>query len=176
MKKTFLTVMLVLTSVLALNAQNLSNLTRTAWSTMVPGDEEMEMVLNFDDDGECYIVLTQETFQDLDDGMSMIIRASLSVPGIYNQEGRDITMSFNKKKADFNLSYELNGADRQTKALFDQFMKSELKKMEPELKQDLLDNVPAFLDDMRVRSVTKSKLILSNSYGDIVEFYPTAKG
>ena len=52
MKKTFFVLTLMIASMVTIQAQNL---TRTAWSTMVPGDQELEMVLNFDDDGECYM-------------------------------------------------------------------------------------------------------------------------
>ncbi len=172
MKKTIFALLLMLASAVTIQAQNL---TRTAWTTMVPGDEELEMVLNFDNDGECYIILTQETFEELEPG-SMTIRVSLSVPGIYNQDGRDITLSFNKKKADFNISYEINGVDRETKAMYEQLMRRELKKMEPQAKRDMLECVPAFMDDMRVISVSKTKLILGDSTGEKLTFYPTAKG
>ena len=108
MKKTLFVLALLLASMVTIQAQDI---TRTAWSTMVPGDQEMEMVLNFDDDGECYVILTTEEFQELQAGMNMIIRSSLSVPGIYNQDGRDITLSFNKKKAEFSYDIDLNVDD-----------------------------------------------------------------
>ena len=173
MKKTFFVLTLMLASMVAIQAQNL---TRTAWSTMVPGDQELEMVLNFDDDGECYIILTTEEFEELQAGMNMIIRSSLAVPGIYNQDGRDITLSFNKKKAEFSYDIDLNGADRQAKSLFKSMIEPELKVHEPEMKEQMLLLVPPFLNDMRVISVSKDKLILGDSTGERLVFYPTAKG
>lgn len=173
MKKTFFVLTLMLASMVAIQAQNL---TRTAWSTMVPGDQELEMVLNFDDDGECYIILTTEEFEELQAGMNMIIRSSLAVPGIYNQDGRDITLSFNKKKAEFSYDIDLNGADRQAKSLFKSMIEPELKMHEPEMKEQMLLLVPPFLNDMRVISVSKDKLILGDSTGERLVFYPTAKG
>ena len=143
---------------------------------MVPGDQEMEMVLNFDDDGECYIILTTEEFEQLDAGMNMIIRSSLAVPGIYNQDGRDITLSFNKKKAEFSYDIDINGADKQAKSLFKSMIEPELKKMEPEMREQMLLLVPPFMDDMKVISVSKDKLILGDSSGERITFYPTAKG
>ena len=163
----------MLASIMSIQAQNLTN---SAWSTMLPGEEEIEMVLNFDDDGECYIILTTEDFEELDANMSLTLRASLAVPGIYNQEGREITISFNKRKAEFSLDYDINGADRQAKALFDSMIKPEIQQMEPDFNNHLLEMVPAFMDDMKVISVSKSKLILGDSTGEKLTFYPTGKG
>lgn len=173
MKKTFFVLTLMIASMVSIQAQNL---TRTAWSTMVPGDQELEMVLNFDDDGECYVILTTEEFEELQAGMNMIIRSSLAVPGIYNQDGRDITLSFNKKKAEFSYDIDINGADRQAKALFKSMIEPELKKMEPEMREQMLLMVPPFLNDMRVISISREKLILGDSTGERLVFYPTAKG
>ena len=170
MKKTFFTLMLIIASVIAVQAQNL-NLTRTAWSTMLPGDEEIEMVLNFDDDGECYIILTHEEMQD-----DMIIRMSMSVPGIYSKEGQDLIISFNKKKADVNIDVDLSNYDSQTRALMERMLKPELKKMEPELKKDMLESIPSFLDNVKVVSVNTKKLVLGDDEGETITFYPTAKG
>jgi hypothetical protein len=170
MKKSLFVLFLLIAA--TIQAQTLTN---SAWTTMLPGDEEIEMVLNFDDDGECYIILTSETFEDLGDGMNMTMRASLSVPGIFNQDGRDITLSFNKKKAEFVFDHQLNGADSQTRALFNSFVEPELKKMEPELKSHLLEMVPSFIDNMKIVSVSKSKLVVGYNGGNLT-FYPTGKG
>lgn len=171
MKKTFFALLLVLASVVVAQAQNL---TRTAWSTMLPGDEEVEMVLNFDNDGECYMILTKESLED-EGETAMTIRISLSIPGIFNKEGRDITMSFNKRKAEINIDYELLNTDAKTKALVDRMMRPELKKMEPQLKKELLDEIPA-IDDLRVISLSREKMVVRTSSGDRLTFYPTAKG
>ena len=173
MKKSLFVWALMIASIVSVQAQNL---TRTAWSTMVPGDQELEMVLNFDDDGECYIILTTEEFQELQAGMNMIIRSSLSVPGIYNQDGRDITLSFNKKKAEFSYDIDLNGADRQARSLFKSMIEPELKNMEPEMREQMLLMVPSFMNDLRVISVSREKLILGDSTGERLVFYPAAKG
>lgn len=173
MKKSLFVWALMIASIVSVQAQNL---TRTAWSTMVPGDQELEMVLNFDDDGECYIILTTEEFQELQAGMNMIVRSSLSVPGIYNQDGRDITLSFNKKKAEFSYDIDLNGADRQARSLFKSMIEPELKNMEPEMREQMLLMVPSFMNNLRVISVSREKLILGDSTGERLVFYPAAKG
>jgi len=171
--KKILFLALMLVSMISVQAQYL---TETAWSTMVPGDQELEMVLNFEDDGECYVILTTEEFQELQAGMSMIIRSSLAVPGIYNQDGRDITLSFNKRKAEFSYDIDINGADRQAKSLFKSMIEPELQKHEPEMREQMLLLVPPFMDNMKVISVSKEKLILRDNNGEKLTFYPTAKG
>ena len=163
----------MMVSMISVQAQYL---TETAWSTMVPGDQELEMVLNFEDDGECYVILTTEEFQELQAGMSMIIRSSLAVPGIYNQDGSDITLSFNKRKAEFSYDIDINGADRQAKSLFKSMIEPELQKHEPEMREQMLLLVPPFMDNMKVISVSKEKLILRDNNGEKLTFYPTAKG
>ena len=171
--KKILFLALMMVSMISVQAQYL---TETAWSTMVPGDQELEMVLNFEDDGECYVILTTEEFQVLQAGMSMIIRSSLAVPGIYNQDGRDITLSFNKRKAEFSYDIDINGADRQAKSLFKSMIEPELQKHEPEMREQMLLLVPPFMDNMKVISVSKEKLILRDNNGEKLTFYPTAKG
>lgn len=171
--KKILFLALMMVSMISVQAQYL---TETAWSTMVPGDQELEMVLNFEDDGECYVILTTEEFQELQAGMSMIIRSSLAVPGIYNQDGRDITLSFNKRKAEFSYDIDINGADRQAKSLFKSMIEPELQKHEPEMREQMLLLVPPFMDNMKVISVSKEKLILRDNNGKKLTFYPTAKG
>jgi hypothetical protein len=171
--KKILFLALMMVSMISVQAQYL---TETAWSTMVPGDQELEMVLNFEDDGECYVILTTEEFQELEAGMSMIIRSSLAVPGIYNQDGRDITLSFNKRKAEFSYDIDINGADRQAKSLFKSMIEPELQKHEPEMREQMLLLVPPFMDNMKVISVSKEKLILRDNNGEKLTFYPTAKG
>lgn len=173
MKKSLFVLTLMIASLVSIQAQDL---TRTAWSTMVPGDQELEMVLNFEDDGECYVIFTTEEFQELQAGMNMIIRSSLAVPGIYNQDGRDITVSFNKRKAEFSYDIDINGADRQAKSLFKSMIEPELKKAEPEMKEQMMLLVPTFIEDLRVISVSKEKLILRDNTGEKLIFYPTAKG
>ena len=108
--------------------------------------------------------------------MSMIIRSSLAVPGIYNQDGRDITLSFNKRKAEFSYDIDINGADRQAKSLFKSMIEPELQKHEPEMREQMLLLVPPFMDNMKVISVSKEKLILRDNNGEKLTFYPTAKG
>ena len=171
--KKILFLALMMVSMISVQAQYL---TETAWSTMVPGDQELEMVLNFEDDGECYVILTTEEFQELQAGMSMIIRSSLAIPGIYNQDGRDITLSFNKRKAEFSYDIDINGADRQAKSLFKSMIEPELQKHEPEMREQMLLLVPPFMDNMKVISVSKEKLILRDNNGEKMTFYPTAKG
>ena len=171
--KKILFLALMMVSMISVQAQYL---TETAWSTMVPGDQELEMVLNFEDDGECYVILTTEEFQELQAGMSMIIRSSLAVPGIYNQDGRDITLSFNKRKAEFSYDIDINGADRQAKSLFKSMIEPELQKHEPEMREQMLLLVPPFMDNMKVIPVSKEKLILRDNNGEKLTFYPTAKG
>ncbi|MBR5118730.1 MAG: hypothetical protein IK100_08815 [Muribaculaceae bacterium] len=173
MKKTFFVLALMIASMLSVQAQNL---TKTAWTTMIPGDQELEMVLNFEEDGECYIILTIEEFQELEEGMNMIIRSSLAVPGIYDQDERDITLSFNKKKSEFSYDIDITGADSQAKSLFKSMIEPELKKLEPEMKEQMLLLVPPIMNDMKVISVSKNKLILRDSTGEELTFYPAAKG
>ncbi|MBR5086449.1 MAG: hypothetical protein IKX31_05510 [Muribaculaceae bacterium] len=168
MKKTLFTILLVMATVVAVQAQNL---TRTAWSTMLPGDEEVELVLNFDDDGECYMILTHEEMEN-----DMIIRMSMSVPGIYDKEGQDLIISFNKKKADINIDVDLSNFDPQTRKMMESMLRPEIKKMEPQLKEEMLDEIPAFLDHVKVVQVNTKVLVLGNDEGDTITFYPTAKG
>lgn len=170
MKKSLFVLTLMLAWVISAQAQNL---TRTAWSTMLPGDEEIEMVLNFDNDGECYMILTHE---EMDDDTDMCIRISMSVPGIYNKEGQDLIISFNKKKADLNIDVDLSNVDPSTRSMIEKMLKPEIKKMEKELKNEWIEMIPAMMDNVKVVQVTPKVLVLGTDDGETITFYPAAKG
>lgn len=170
MKKTLFVLTLMLAWVVSAQAQNL---TRTAWSTMLPGDEEVEMVLNFDNDGECYMILTHE---EIDNNTEMCIRVSMSVPGIYNKEGQDLIISFNKKKADANIDVDLSRVDPSLRAMMEKMLKPEIKEMEKDLKTEMLQMIPAMMDHVKVVQVTPKVLVLGTDDGETITFYPTAKG
>ncbi|MBR5030443.1 MAG: hypothetical protein IKX63_05010 [Muribaculaceae bacterium] len=168
MKKTFFAIMLMLASVVTLKAQSL---TETAWLTNIPDEENAEMVLNFDDDGSCYIIFTKV---EVDEENGMSIRVSMTVPGVYTRDDNMLDVNFNKEEASINIDYTMEGLDAHTKAMMDAMILPELKKMEPEIKKNLLEAVPS--GAMEIMMLTDVELLLKIGDEKPIFFGRTAKG
>lgn len=168
MKKLFFALMLMFASVVALNAQSL---TSNTWMTTIPGEDELVVVMNFEADGTCALVVASEEVEE-DSGMKMTVNVACIVPGVYDLNGNDLLITFDNSNADVNLDYEIEGVDAQTKKMMDAMIKPELEKQKPELKQSILSSIPQF-GAMKVVSVDKEKLVLADGKGVELTFVPT---
>ena len=168
MKKAFFTMMLMLASMLALNAQNL---TSNPWYTMLPlDDEELVFMLNFNDDGTCAIAMAADQVMD-EDEMKMTISFTAKVPGTYTLNGKSLKMTLNEDKADVDIDYEIEGIDAATKKMMDSMLKPELEKQKPELKKQIFGGMPD-MGNMTLVSVSTDKLVLADENGEEMTFMP----
>ena len=168
MKKTFFTLMLMLASVLAVNAQSL---TGKDWCTMIPDEDGTKVALQmtFDKNSTCEIklVAVQEMSES---GMKMNIGMELDVPGTYKLDDKNLKMNLNKEKSKVDIDIDIEGVDDQTKAMMKSMMKPEIEKSKGEIKKELLKEVPE-LENMKIVSLDNNRLVLADSTGAEMEFY-----
>ena len=168
MKKTFFTLMLVLASTLVMNAQSL---TGKQWCTKIADEDgqDIALVLNFEKNGSCEVVLAAE--EDLkEDGVPIEIFAGVNIPGTYTLNDKDLKLNLNKGKTTVEIDYEIKGMDAKTKSMMDKQIRSELDGMKSEFKKMMLDGMPS-LDNMKIVSLDNKKLVVTLSVGAEVTFY-----
>lgn len=168
MKKTVLTLMLMLVSVLVLNAQSL---TSHQWGTKLADDDGKDVLvaLAFDKNGTCELLVGAEHQMKVD-GVPINITGSVSVPGTYTLNGKDLTMNLNRGKAEVDFDYEIKGMDAKTKAKMDKQIRGELNGLKGEFKQTMLDGMPK-MHSMKIVSLTNKELTLQIDNGREMPFY-----
>ena len=160
--------MLVLVSVMAVNAQSL---TGKKWCTKIADEDgqDIALTLNFENNGSCEVVLATE--QDLkEEGVPIELFAGVNIPGTYTVNDKDLKLNLNKGKTTVNIDYDIKGMDAKTKSLMDEQIKSELESIKGEFKKMMLDGMPS-LDNMKIVSLDNSKLVVTLSVGAEVTFY-----
>ena len=168
MKKIFFTLMLMLASALAINAQSL---TGKEWCTMVPDEDGSEIVLEmtFENSGVCVVKIV--SVEDMKEGgMKMIIAAEVDVHGTYKLNGKDLKIDLAKEKAKVDIDIDFEGVDEQTKAMMENMMKPELEKGKDEAKRELLKVLPA-LENAKIVSLDNNRLVLADQSGKEMTFY-----
>ena len=168
MKKSFLTLLLMLVSVMALNAQSL---TSHQWGTKLADDDGKDVLvsLTFEKNGTCELLVGAE-HQMKEDGVPINILGSVAVPGTYTLNGKDLTMNLNRGKAEVDFDYEIKGMDAKTKAKMDKQIRGELNGLKGEFKQTMLDGMPK-MHNMKIVSLTNKELILQIDNGREMPFY-----
>ena len=168
MKKSLFTLMLMLASVIALNAQSL---TGHNWGTKLTDDDgkDVLVVLAFDKNGACELLVGAE-HQMKEDGVPITITGTVSVPGTYTLNGKDLKMDLDRSEAEVDFDYEIKGMDAKTKAKMDKQIRSELNGMKGEFKKTMLDGMPK-MHNMKIVKLTKKELTLQFDNGREMPFY-----
>ena len=168
MKKTFFTLVLIIASIVTVNAQSL---TGKYWCTMVPDEDGQQLALEmkFENNGACEITIA--TVQDMkESGMKMSFAIELDIPGTYKLDGKDLSVNLNNEKAKIDLDVDIEGVDAQTKAMMIKMIKPELEKGKAEAKKELLKELPN-MGNMKIVSLDNHRLILADSTGAEMTFY-----
>ena len=168
MKKTLFTLMLMIASALAINAQSL---TGKEWRAMIPNTDgtKVALELTFENNGTCEAeVVAMEDINE--DGMSMTISVEVEIPGTYTLNGKNLNINLNKDKATIDFDFDFKNVDAQTKAMLKNMMKAELDKSKIEAKNEILDDMPP-MDNMKIVSLDSSKLVIADSTGEEMTFY-----
>ena len=168
MKKSFFTLMLMLMSAIAINAQSL---TAHQWGTKLADDDGKDVLvaLAFDKNGTCELLVGAE-HQMKEDGVPITITGSVSVPGTYTLKDKDLTMNLDKGKAEVDFDYEIKGMDAKTKALMDKQIRGELNGMKGEFKNTMLNGMPK-MHNMKIVKLTNKELTLQIDNGKEMPFY-----
>lgn len=168
MKKSIFTLMLMLVSVFVLNAQSL---TAHQWGTKLADDDGKDVLvaLAFDKNGTCELLVGAE-HQMKEDGVPITITGSVSVPGTYTLNDKDLVMDLDRSKAEVDFDYDIKGMDAKTKAKMDKQIRGELNGMKGEFKKTMLDGMPK-MHNMKIVSLTSKELILQIDNGREMPFY-----
>ena len=168
MRKTFFTLILMLASVLAINAQSL---TGKVWFTNISIDQnESCLVLCFEDDGSCAVAVGADQVMN-EASMKMIISLTAKVNGTYTLDGKDLKMVLDKENADFTVDYDVEGVDAKIKDLMDASIKPELEKQKPMLKTMVINSIPD-MGHLKLVSLSNVELVLANEDGEELTFNP----
>ena len=168
MKKTFFTLLLIIASIVTVNAQSL---TGKEWCTMVPDEDGQQIAveMKFENNGTCEIELA--AIQDMKEGgMKMSIGIELEVPGTYKLDAKDLKINLDKGKAKIDFDIDFEGVDDQTKAMMMQMIKPELEKGKAEAKKEMFKVLPD-MGNMKVVSLDSHRLVLADSTGAEMTFY-----
>ena len=168
MKKSFLTLMLILMSAIALNAQNL---TAHQWGTKLADDDGKDVLvyLTFEKNGTCELLVGAE-HQIKEDGVPIDILGSVAVPGTYTLNDKDQTMDLNRGKAEVDFDYEIKGMDAKTKELMDKQIRNDLNSLKGEFKNTMLNGMPK-MHKMKIVKLTNKELTLQIDNGREMPFY-----
>lgn len=168
MKKSIFTLVLMLMSAIVLNAQSL---TAHQWGTKLTDDDGKDVLvaLAFDKNGACELLVGAE-HQMKEDGVPITITGSVSVPGTYTLDGKDLTMNLNRDAAEVDFDYEIKGLDKQTKAKMDKQIRGELNGLKGEFKNTMLNGMPK-MHKMKIVKLTNKELTLQIDNGREMPFY-----
>ncbi|MBR5638727.1 MAG: hypothetical protein IKW83_03075 [Muribaculaceae bacterium] len=168
MKKIFFAFMLLLASVVAVNAQSL---TGKVWFTNSSIDQnESSFVLFFEDDGTCVVAVASDQVMN-EGGMKMTISVTAKVNGTYTLNGKDLKMKLDNENVDFTVDYDIEGVDASTKKMMDSMIKPELEKQKPMLKNEVLKSIPD-MGNLTVVTLSNDELVLANEDGEELTFNP----
>ena len=168
MKKTLFTLMLMIASAFAINAQSL---TGKEWCTMIPDEDgnQIALEMTFKDNGSCEIELVAvEEMKEI--GAKLIIEVEIDIPGTYTLKEDNLNVTLIKEKAKVDFDVDIEGVDAQTKALMKQMIKPELEKNKEEVINESLKSLPA-LGEMKVVSLDNNRLVLTDASGTKMDFY-----
>ena len=168
MKKTLITLMLMLVSAIVMNAQSL---TGKQWCTVLTSEDNVDVAvaLTFDKNGTCELVVGTEHEMKID-GVPITIVGGVTVPGSYTLNGKDLKMNINRGKAEVDIDYEVKGMDAKTKAAMDKQIRGKINGFKKEFKQTMLDGMPK-MNNMKIVSLESKRLILKDDDGDEIPFY-----
>lgn len=168
MKKSLFTLLLMLMSVIALNAQSL---TGKRWGTKLIAEDgaEVLVVLIFDKNGTCEMEIGCGQ-QIEEDGVPIDLMGYVSVPGTYSHNGDDLKMDFNRGKAEVDFDYEIKGMDAKTKSKMDKQIRSQINGLKGEFKDLMLNGMPK-MHNTKIVSLDKKKLVIKDDKGDEIPFY-----
>lgn len=164
MKKILFTLVLMLLAMAAVQAQSLIG---KYWAADFSTAEMPNaiMVLSFDEMGRCTFAISTEESIDGEDDLKMII--TFICPGVYLQEGNELTLLIDFEKADSDFSLESDKMTESTIKTYKALLKPSFEKEKPKLMKELIDELPT-LSEFTIVKLTEDRLVLNDGESDLV--------
>ena len=158
----------MLVTALAVNAQNLVG---KQWCTVL-NDEDgqgIAVALTFEKNGTCEMLIAAQ--QDMkEEGVPINLIVSVTVPGTYKLDGKDLNNQFNNGKAKVDVDYEIKGMDAKTKAMMAKEIKGEINTLKTEFRKVLLGGMPK-MDNLKIVKLESKQLVVKNGDNQEIPFY-----
>ena len=102
--------------------------------------------------------------------MPINLIASVTVPGTYKLDGKDLNNQFNNGKAKVDVDYEIKGMDAKTKAMMAKEIKGEINTLKTEFRKVLLGGMPK-MDNLKIVKLESKQLVVKNGDNQEIPFY-----
>ena len=138
--KRLMTLLLMMVAVIATQAQSLTG--KNWYADMSDKENSTGLILVYDVQGQCMAVMVTEYKEEIGDGATLVFTLRTAVPGTYTQQGKKVSMMFDRDRAESELEYDIQGVDEATKKIIMPQLKFEIEKTKPQLEAELIDTLP----------------------------------
>ena len=158
MKKNLFTLLLLLATVVTVQAQSLTGKT---WLSDISSDDmpDTGLIITFDEDGTCAMGMV--SVQSIDEETALTMDMTFVCPGIYILDGDQLSMMIDTSKAELEFDFDSETLDKPSLDLFTSMLRPEIEKEKPEMIKKFIEDLPA-VSDFTVVSITDSELTLND--------------
>ena len=135
-----MTLLLMMVAVIATQAQSLTG--KYWYADMSDKENSTGLILVYDVQGQCMAVMVTEDKEEIGNGATLVFSLKTAVPGTYTQQGKKVSMMFDRDRAESELKYDIQGVDEATKKIIMPQLKFEIEKTKPQLEAELIDTLP----------------------------------
>ena len=147
--------MLVLVATFAARAQSLTD--KNWFADMSDKENDIVLLLAFDDDGGCIAFVRLKDVEEIDKGVTLTVQFNMLVPGTYTLQGRKVKMALDTTQKETKNTADLEGADETSKRIMMPMIEHKLKKIEPEVVALLMEALPTN-DSYEITKLTDTEL------------------
>ena len=141
-------------------AAGAQSLTGKNWfGDMTENGNRMGLILKFNDNGSCAASLIM-TYQEVDDGITMIAYATMTAPGTYTRNGNNLSVKIDHSKAHTKIEPDFKGVEAAQKKIMAAAIQPELDKMKPELEKEMVDAMFTN-EEFVITKITAKSLVLN---------------